>query len=71
MQQAAELTKMATVSGGDNVTGLIKKKYASAPVWEYFRFSPDDKGEPANTDEAVCTICLKKVAAKEGNTTRT
>ena len=46
----------------------MKKKNASAPVWDYFGFTPDEKGEPANPDEAVCTICLKKVAAKDSNT---
>lgn len=35
---------MATASSGDNITGLVKKKNASAPVWEHFGFSPNDKG---------------------------
>ncbi len=45
MEQAAELRKMATASGGQNVTGLGKTKNASAPVWEYFGFSLNDKAE--------------------------
>lgn len=46
---------MATVSGQDNVTGLVKKKILFI---KYLGFSPDDKGKPANTDEAVCTSSL-------------
>lgn len=40
---------MATASVGENATGLGNKRKASSPVWEYFWFSPDDKGQPANS----------------------
>lgn len=46
---------MKTVSGRDNVTGLVTVKNAFGPVWEYFGVCRNDKGEPANKDEAVCT----------------
>ena len=38
------LRKTATAICGDRV--LVKKKNASAPVWEYCGYSTDDKGKP-------------------------
>ncbi len=53
---------MATASGGDNTTGLVKKENG---------FSPDDEDEPVNTDEALWTVCIKKIVATEGSQTPT
>ena len=39
----------------------IAKPNATAPVWEYFGFKPNEQGEPNNTDEPVCRICSKVV----------
>lgn len=55
MEQLAELRKMATVSGGQDVIGLVKRNIACAPVWEYLGLSPGDKGELDNTHEDVST----------------
>lgn len=44
-----------------------KKENASASVKEYFGLSSNDKGEPANSDKPVCTICRKKIVAKGSN----
>lgn len=48
---------------------MIAKPNATAPVWEFFGFKPNEKGEPSNTDEPICRICSKVVATKKGNTT--
>ncbi len=64
-EQAAELKKTANASGGDNVTGQVKKKNASDHVSENFRFNPNDEGELAKMNKAVCMICLKTVVAKD------
>ena len=48
---------------------MIAKPNATAPVWEYLGFKPNEQGEPINTDEPVCRICSKVVATKKGNTT--
>ena len=48
---------------------LVKKPNATSPVWEHFGFKPNEKGEPANLDEAICRVCARKVAVKRGNTT--
>lgn len=55
---------MANKSGWDNVLGQVKKINTSVPVWQYLRFSPDGKDEPANMNKAMYTICLKKVVAR-------
>ena len=47
---------------------MIAKPNATASVWEYFGFKPNEQGEPINTDEPVCRICSKVVATKKGNT---
>lgn len=47
---------------------LVPKPNVTSPLWEHFGFQPNEKGEPANLDEAVCKICGKKIQAKRGNT---
>ncbi|XP_032432377.1 zinc finger BED domain-containing protein 1-like [Xiphophorus hellerii] len=48
---------------------LVSKPNATAAVWEYFGFKPNDRGEPLNLCEPVCRICHKIVATKGSNTT--
>ncbi|XDV29576.1 hypothetical protein PO909_032683 [Leuciscus waleckii] len=48
---------------------LVSKRNAKAPVWQYFGFKPNAKREPENVNEAICKLCLTKVAASGGNTT--
>lgn len=47
-------------------TGLrgLGEKNVTAPVWDYIGFRQQD--EPANTEKALCTTCLKKVVVKDG-----
>ncbi len=45
------------------------KRNAKAPVWQYFGFKPNANREPENVNEAICKLCLTKVAASGGNTT--
>ncbi len=47
---------------------LVPKPNVTSPLWEHFGFQPNEKGEPANLDEAVCKICRKKIQVKRGNT---
>ena len=49
------LRKTATASCADSVQ-FLRKKNAPSPL--YFGFSTDRKAERANTDQAVCAICL-------------
>lgn len=49
VDEAAQLSR-ETWRLGDKVTELTsKEEKCLCPVWEYFGFSPDDKGEPANS----------------------
>lgn len=45
------------------------KKNATSPIWQYFGFTPDEKGEPADVTQAVCKLCSKVVPVKESQTT--
>ena len=56
--------KMADPARSD----LVSKKKTTSAVWEYFGFQANQKGEPVNTDEAICKLCNKKVIARDGNT---
>ena len=47
---------------------VAKKTAGNAPVWQHFGFQPNEKGEPANVDVAVCKLCMRDVKAKGGNT---
>ena len=47
---------------------LVSKKNTTSAVWEYFGFQANEKGEPVNTDEAICKLCYKKVTARDANT---
>ena len=48
---------------------LVYKPNVTLPLWEHFGFQPNEKGEPANLNEAICKICDKTVQVKRGNTT--
>lgn len=47
---------------------LVSKPNVTSPLWEHFGFQPNEKGEPANLNEAICKICGKTVQVKRGNT---
>lgn len=47
---------------------LVAKKTAKAPVWDYFGFQPDEKGEPLNLCEPICRMCSKPVLSKASTT---
>ncbi|XP_038062433.1 E3 SUMO-protein ligase ZBED1-like [Patiria miniata] len=47
---------------------LVAKKKTKSVVWNYFGFEPNEDGAPKNENEAICRLCRKKVAAKQGNT---
>uniref|UniRef100_A0AAR2JYW7 BED-type domain-containing protein n=1 Tax=Pygocentrus nattereri TaxID=42514 RepID=A0AAR2JYW7_PYGNA len=48
---------------------FVSKPHSTAPVWEYFGFKPNERGEPINVNEPVCRLCFKTVSTKAGNTT--
>ena len=56
--------KMASHAPSD----LVTKKNTTSAVWHYCGFRPNEKGEAANTDGAICKLCDKKVTARDGNT---
>jgi len=47
---------------------LVPKKNTTSAVWQYFGLRANEKGEPVNTDEAICKLCNKKVTAREMET---
>ncbi len=47
---------------------LVSKRNAKAPIWQYFGFKPNANSQPENVNEAICKLCLMKVAASGGNT---
>ena len=51
------------------MAALVSKKNCTSSLWEHFGFQPNEKGEPANLDVAICKICRKSVQVKRGNTT--
>ena len=48
---------------------LISKPNVTSVFLEHFGFQPNEKGEPANFNEAICKICGKTVQVKQANTT--
>ena len=40
---------------------LVSKPNVTSVFWEHFGFQPNEKGEPANINEAFCKICGKTV----------
>jgi len=59
-----EYSKWASCRGAQGKK-MIAKPNATASVWEYFGFKPNEQGEPINTDEPVCRICSKVVATNK------
>ncbi len=54
-----------TANGGKKVTEQVKMRKTSQLVWKYLGFSPDNKDEPVNMEEALHTMCLRKIVAYE------
>lgn len=48
---------------------LICKPKGKSIVWMYFGLKADEKGQPLNSNEAICRLCRKVVLSKGGNTT--
>ena len=48
---------------------LVSKPNVTSPLWERLGFQPNEKGEPANLNEAICKIYSKTVQVKRRNTT--
>ena len=46
---------------------LVSKPNVTSVFWEHFGFHPNEQGEPANFNEAICKICGKTVQVKRGN----
>ena len=47
------------------VVALVSKPSVTLPLWEHFGFQRNEKGDPANLNEAICQIC----GVKRANTT--
>ena len=47
---------------------ILARPNTRSPVWEYFRLEANEKGQPANSDKAVCWLCKKLMMGKGGNT---
>ncbi|XP_052429876.1 E3 SUMO-protein ligase ZBED1 isoform X2 [Carassius gibelio] len=48
---------------------LVNKKNVPSPIWHFFGFKPDAKGEPEDLTQAICEICTKVVSVHEFQTT--
>ncbi|XP_052432606.1 E3 SUMO-protein ligase ZBED1-like [Carassius gibelio] len=48
---------------------LVAKKGTTSPIWHFFGFRPDERGQPRDLTEAVCKICSCVIRAKDGQTT--
>lgn len=48
---------------------LISKPRTKSSAWLYFGLKADEKGQPLNSEEAICRLCRKIVLTKGGNTT--
>jgi len=46
---------------------LISKRNTKAFIWKYFRFEPNEKGNPQSKDQPKCCPCQLEIAAKDGN----
>ncbi len=42
---------------------------SQSPIWQFFGFKPDAKGEPEDITQAICKICTKVVPVRESQTT--
>lgn len=47
-------------------TNLVAKKGTTLPIWQYFGFWPNERGEPRDASEVVCRICANVIRAKDG-----
>ncbi|XP_054470282.1 E3 SUMO-protein ligase ZBED1-like [Anoplopoma fimbria] len=72
-QESQESDRAATgqeVQKSDRAaTGQEMQKSDRAATGQEVQESPNEKGEPANLDVAICKICRKTVQVKRGNTT--
>ncbi len=59
---------MVSESGGRNIAGLVQRSNTPAPAWEYFGYSSNDKGEPANMINLCALFASRKLWLKRGNT---
>nr|XP_055030442.1 E3 SUMO-protein ligase ZBED1-like [Misgurnus anguillicaudatus] len=50
-------------------TNLVVKKGTNSPIWQYFGFRPNERGQPRDTSEVVCRICGQVIRAKDAQTT--
>ena len=57
--------RMVTTSGGNNVTGIVKKERCLCPCLGVLWFRPNVKGDPAIPEEAVHTTRLERAVSKE------
>nr|XP_055051518.1 E3 SUMO-protein ligase ZBED1 [Misgurnus anguillicaudatus] len=48
---------------------LVNKKNVTSPIWQFFGFKPDEKGEPKDITQAICKVCMNVVSVKESQTT--
>lgn len=48
---------------------LVLKPNMTAPIWKYFGFKPDDKGQPKDIETAICRMCKREISVKSANTT--
>lgn len=48
---------------------LVGKKGTTSPIWNFFGFEPDERGQPKDINKCVCKICASVVRVKDGQTT--
>ena len=55
------------MSTATTTTSLVAETKTTSPMWAHFGLGASDKGK-VRSDEAICRLCAKGVAAKVGNT---
>lgn len=48
---------------------LVNKKNVASPIWQFFGFKSDAKGEPEDITQAICKLCTEVVLVRESQTT--
>ena len=47
---------------------LVSKRNTKVFIWKYFRFEPNETGNPRSKDHPKCHLCCVEITMKDGNT---
>ena len=49
---------------------LVSKTTAISPIWKFFGFKPNEKGEPKDVNQTICRLCRRMIPVKDSQTTK-